>query len=124
MTVPQTLEAEWELLRASTIDGIVTTNYDRVLSEAFPSYLEYVGQEGMLFSDTQGIAETYAIHGSTGDPMSLVLTQSDYERFDARNAYLAAKLITIFVEHPVVFLGYSFNDGNVQRMLTAIAAMG
>lgn len=120
MTIPQTLEAEWTLLKASTVDGIVTTNYDRVLAEAFPSYLEYVGQEGMLFSDTQGIAETYAIHGSTRDPMSLVLTQSDYERFDARNAYLAAKLITIFVEHPVVFLGYSFNDGNVQRMLTAI----
>src|SRR5690606_32654717 len=63
--VPDGLEAEWELFTRSTVEGIITTNYDSLLSTGFPDYRLFIGQEGLLFSDTQGIAEIYAIHGST-----------------------------------------------------------
>lgn len=114
------LQEEWDLLTSATVDGLITTNYDRLLELAFPDYKVYVGQEGLLFSDPQGVAEIYAIHGTTSDPSSLVLDEADYEDYDSRNAYLAAKLLTVFVEHPVVFLGYSFNDPNIHQILLSL----
>ncbi|GGV52412.1 hypothetical protein GCM10010245_82520 [Streptomyces spectabilis] len=116
------LAEEVQLLGQATVDGVITTNYDTLLSQIFADFRPYVGQDQLLFSDAQGIAETYYIHGNTDHPESLVLTAEDYQRFEDRNAYLAAKLLTIFVEHPVIFLGYSLSDRNVHSILAAITA--
>lgn len=122
--LPQTgpLADEIALLRQAVVDGIISTNFDPVLETLFPDLRVFVGQDQMLFANPQGVGEIYKIHGSCEQPDSLVLTAADYERFEARNAYLAAKLLTIFVEHPVIFLGYSMGDRNVQTILRSIGS--
>lgn len=114
-------EDELPLLKELNVDGVITTNWDCFLEQMLPEYRVYVGQDELLFSNPQGIAEIYKIHGCMTDAKSLVLTQSDYALFEEKNPYLAAKLITLFVEHPIVFLGYSLTDPNIQSLVGAIA---
>jgi hypothetical protein len=114
-------EREIALLKKATVDGVITTNYDELLEELFPDFVPYVGQDELLFADSRGIGEIYKIHGSIGRPESLVLTEHDYADFDERNPYLAAKLLTTFVEHPVLFLGYRLDDPDVAAILISIA---
>ena len=111
---------EIEILRKVNIGGIITTNWDCFLEHLFPDYATYIGQQQLLFSHTHDIAEIYKIHGCCTKPESLVLTDLDYQDFESRNAYLAAKLITIFMEHPIIFIGYSLSDKNVRNILNSI----
>jgi len=113
---------EVALLSELSVDGIITTNWDLFIEQLFPEYRTFIGQEELLFSNPQQIAEIYKIHGCASKPESLVLTQEDYVDFNAKNPYLAAKLITLFVEHPVIFIGYRLSDPNIQGILRAIAS--
>ena len=103
-----------------SVAGVITTNYDNLLETVFTGYTTFIGQEQLLFGATQGVAEIYKIHGCCSDPESIVINAKDYETFNSRNVYLAAKLLTVFVEHPIIFLGYSISDTNVQSILSAI----
>lgn len=117
ITTSPELVAELEEFRKVVVDGIITTNWDLLLESLFPSYHPYVGQNELLFSAPQQVAEIYKIHGDCTVPNSLVLTERDYQVFDQRNPYLVAKLLTIFIEHPVIFLGYSLTDKNIVKLL-------
>ena len=117
---PEKWKEELSLLRNLVIDGIITTNWDDTVERIFPNYKPYIGQQQLISASTFNIGEIYKIHGCMTNPDSLILTQEDYNNFNERNPYLAAKLITIFIEHPVVFLGYSINDDNIQKLLMSI----
>lgn len=111
---------EIELLKNLNLDGIITTNWDLFLESLFPDYKVFIGQNELLFSNVFKIGEIYKIHGCSSNPNSLVLTDEDYINFEQRNAYLAAKLITIFMEHPIIFIGYSLSDKNIRAILQSI----
>lgn len=119
-TNEDSLQRELESLSRLNVDGIITTNWDLFLEELFPDYKVFVGQEELLFSNPQSMAEIYKIHGCASQPNSLVLTNEDYEVFESKNPYLAAKLITIFIEHPIIFIGYSISDKNIQKIIQSI----
>ena len=103
------------------VSGIITTNYDQFLEYLFDDFKVYIGQDELLFNPSYNIAEVYKIHGCCSFPETLILNQSDYDKFNEKNAYLAAKLLTIFLEHPIIFMGYSINDTNIKTILQAIA---
>lgn len=111
---------EIDFLSKLHIDGIITTNWDDFAEVIFPKFKKYVGQSELLFSSTTNIGEIFKIHGCIHQPSTMVLTKEDYENFTERNAYLAAKLITIFMEHPIFFIGYSLEDSNIQDILESI----
>lgn len=115
-----TYEKEIELLKSSTIDGIITTNWDNFLEDNFKDFNIYIGQQELLFSEAISIGEIYKIHGCISRPESIVVTEEDYLDFNSKNAYLAAKLLTIFVEHPIIFIGYSLSDNNIQQIIDSI----
>ena len=47
--------------------------------------------------------------------------KTDDISFEKKNPYLAAKLLTIFTEHPIIFIGYSLTDENILKILNSIA---
>lgn len=117
---PEKYRDEISLLSNLNIDGIITTNWDDTAERIFPNFTPYIGQKELIFSPTYDMAEIYKIHGCMTKPESMVLTAEDYEDFVAKNSYLAAKLIILFIEHPVIFIGYSIADNNIQDILKSI----
>lgn len=116
-------EKEISLLRnisEKSVAGVITTNYDRFIEETFSGFTNYIGQTQLIFSAIQGIAEIYKIHGSIELPESIVINEADYNAFDQKGAYLAAKLLTIFMEYPIIFMGYSISDTNIQQIIKDI----
>lgn len=116
-------EVEVEKLKRisrSNLSGVITTNYDCFFEDTFEGYKAFVGQDELVFSQLQGIAEIYKIHGSVGDPSSIVINQADYHTFREKGKYLAAKLMTIFMEYPIVFIGYSISDSDIQAILSDV----
>lgn len=111
---------EIELLKTSKIDGLITTNWDLFLESIFSDFTVFVGQEELFSRRSYGVAEIYKIHGSSSEPNSLVLTCDDYDLFRKKNPYLSSKLLTIFVEHPIIFLGYSLTDPHILEILEEI----
>ena len=116
----EVLKAELAKLAKARIHAIITTNWDRLLESIFPNFQTFVGQDEVLFLETYGVGEIYKIHGSVTKPDSIVVTKDDYDNFSRRNSYLVAKLITMFIEHPVIFMGYSLSDPHIQELFREI----
>ncbi|MDV3628486.1 hypothetical protein CMU78_09390 [Elizabethkingia anophelis] len=114
------VEKEIRLLKKINIDGIITTNWDTLCENLFPDFARFVGQEELIFSELLSVGEIYKIHGCATQPNSLVLTTEDYSGYENRNPYLAAKLLTLFIENPIIFIGYSLDDSNIQSILKSI----
>lgn len=113
------LQKELDALKNAVIDGIITTNYDFLLEYLF-EYKPFIGQEEMLFGQTVGMGEIYKIHGCASQFNSIVITSEDYVDFNKRNPYLASKLLSIFIDHPIIFIGYSLEDSNIKMILQAL----
>jgi hypothetical protein len=116
------LNAEIEALKNISAHAIITTNYDEVLEPLFPDYERIIGQQIMRKSFLS-IGEIFKIHGCRSVPSSIVINEADYERFSEDHKYLSAKLLTYFVEHPLIFIGYRAEDPNIKTILYDVDRM-
>lgn len=121
---PDYMTHELDILREvgkRRISGVITTNYDCLLESLFPEFKVFVGQDDLVFHRTFEMGEIYKIHGSMDNPESMVLEEADYAKLAETQDYLAAKLLTIFMEYPIIFIGYSLNDPDIQSVLMSIS---
>lgn len=122
--LPQELQDELSDLKQASkhcINGIITTNYDAFAETLFPDFDVFRGQDDLIVTRATGYAEIYKIHGDYRDPQTMVFSEKDYEGFEKRKAYLVSKLVSIFVENPLIIMGYSLKDENVRGIFDAIA---
>lgn len=110
------LNGEILALKEISPHAVITTNYDTLTEIIFKDYKPVIGQEVIRHS-YMSIGEIFKIHGCVSDPGSIVLTTEDYDKFADDKKYLSAKLFTFFVEHPLIFIGYSANDPNIKSIL-------
>ncbi|KVQ53345.1 hypothetical protein WT21_06050 [Burkholderia territorii] len=116
------LDEEIAALKKISAHAIITTNYDQLLEKLFDGYEVVIGQQIMRRSFLS-IGEIFKIHGCRTIPSSLVLNEADYERFSEDHKYLSAKLLTYFIEHPLLFIGYRAEDPNIKAILHDVDRM-
>lgn len=116
-------ELQDELIRfkklKNKIAAVITTNYDTFLEEyVFPKDFQvFVRQHELFSADSYNIAEIYKIHGSATDAESIIITRDDYAHFKDTRKLIIAKMLTLFAESPIVFMGYSFTDEDVRNII-------
>ncbi|GGB41882.1 hypothetical protein GCM10011409_19280 [Lentibacillus populi] len=97
---------------------VITTNYDTLFEDyIFTEHDKIVGQD--IFKNSE-LGTLFKIHGCITNPSSLVLTSKDYQKFKKKRKVLSAKLINLFTENPVIFMGYSVSDENIRSILLDI----
>lgn len=111
------LNNEIELIKKLNPQSIITTNYDNLLETMFPKYETIIGQQVIHQKKSTNIGHILKIHGSVNHCESIVIEQQDYENFFKKQIYLIAKLFTYFMEHPIIFIGYSLSDENIKSIL-------
>lgn len=116
-------DKEIELLKNMLMKSqiILTTNYDSFIEDIFDSKSDYkikkyVGQKG-FFDQNIGIAELYKVHGSVESPNSIIITEDDYSKFNQNSVLISSRIISLLINSPIIFLGYSISDINIRKII-------
>ncbi|WP_436358588.1 SIR2 family protein [Mycoplasma sp. 480] len=106
---------------------IITTNYDKLLetilndkkinTEDNIKFKPLIGDKIVFEKDVGSI---YKIHGCVTSPEDIIITKSDYMRFENEYKLIKSRILSLFIKQPVIFLGYAINDSNIKNMLKII----
>lgn len=101
----------------SHISGIITTNFDLFLESIFDDFDVFISQDDLINSKLYYDSEIYKINGCVKKPNTIVIDAMDYNEKIKKEKYLSSKLLTLFIEYPIIFMGYSINDENILQIL-------
>lgn len=115
------------LLANLPIDTVWTTNYDKLIENAFEQAHRLVDVKRTpenLQHPVPGRGVTvYKMHGDVDYPQDAVLTKEDYETYDSSRELFSIKLKGDLVGKTFLFLGFSFTDPNIDYILSRIRAL-
>ncbi len=99
--------------------GIITTNYDHLLTKADES--RYFNPPSTSHT-TKLHSQRYEpfllhLHGHVGDPGTIVLTRHSYDEIETKRPKVRQFLSNIFQNFVVLFIGFGFSDDHVDGLL-------
>lgn len=110
-----------ELLAELPVSEVWTTNYDRLLEEAMPSASVVLNDRNLANRLEPGHKRLIKLHGSLATDASWeappVITRGDYERYEQTHPRMWAALTATFLTRSVLFIGFGFDDQNVELLL-------
>lgn len=111
-----------ELIKLEKNVGVVlTTNYDTFIDRhIFTNFKCFSEQYQYYRSDSEGIGEIYKIHGSISNPKSIIFNKKDYDNYNKNLRVVVAKILSLLLDYPIIFLGYSLEDENILEILTTL----
>lgn len=99
-----------------------TTNYDDVIEKEIEKRGKVVetviSQESFKYHDPRREVVVYKMHGDKKYPDDVVLTKEDYQNYDEKRNLFTKLLSVELVRRTFLFIGFSFNDPNLERILT------
>lgn len=98
------------------IGSIITTNYDKLIEDIF-EFSPLMGND-ILLSNPYG--SVYKIHGCIDAPDRIIITEKDYADFKQKYELVRAQLLSLFIHHPIIFIGYNIGDKNIKDILQTI----
>lgn len=114
---PEKLNEIAELKKVrKNIGSIITTNYDKLIEDIF-QFNPLIGND-ILLSNPYG--SVYKIHGCTSQPDKIIINNKDYQEFDQKYELIRAQLLSLFINNPIIFIGYSVSDENIRKLLKTI----
>src|SRR3977135_3690386 len=118
---PDAFTPSHELIARLPIPMIWTTNYDKLIEDAFQRAGKHVDvklrDKDIGFSRRRCAAVLYKMHGDISQPDKVIICKEDYERYQRTHPVFQNTLTTALLGKTFLFLGLSFDDPNLNYTL-------
>ncbi|ENZ5531064.1 SIR2 family protein [Enterococcus faecalis] len=116
-----------ELIAQLPIKTIWTTNYDDLLEQAYKKeYKKVLVKRSPTDFSLKGKNSDliiYKMHGDVQQPTKAIITKNDYETYNDTHSVYTTALKGDLVEKKFLFIGFSFDDPNLNYVLARIRAL-
>lgn len=116
-----------ELVAQLPIETIWTTNYDDLLEKAYQKEYKKVSvkrsPDDFSLSNQKNDVVIYKMHGDVTQPTNAIITKNDYETYNDTHLVYTTALKGDLVEKKFLFVGFSFEDPNLEYILARIKAL-
>ncbi len=113
-----------KILAALPIQTYWTTNYDKLIEKAIEEEGKTpdvkITQENLSINIPRRDAVVYKMHGDVSLPDQAILTKDDYEGYNEKRPLYTTALQGDLVAKTFLFVGFSFDDPNLEYILSRI----
>ena len=113
-----------EILSKLPIEIYWTTNYDSLIEDTLRKNKKTVdvkiNQSQLKYYKSNRDVIVYKMHGDRENPDEAVITRDDYESYNKFRAMFTTNLKGQLIEKTFLFIGFSFEDPNLEQILSRI----
>ena len=105
------------ILKKMDLTYIITTNYDTLIEDEIKNLQIVSKDEDLPYTNSNRML--IKMHGDF-DNKNIVLKKSDYDNYEKNFPLISTHIKGLFTTNTVLFIGYSYNDTNIQQIMNWI----
>ena len=122
-----TVNENISIISSLPIENYWTTNYDDLLETGIKKANRqvdvFIHEKDIPYRSKNSDAVVYKMHGDINYPSDIVITKKDYVVYDKTRELFKTFLKIDLISKHFLFLGFSFNDPNINHILDSVYYM-